>query len=374
MPSPDVTGYVDLTLEERSAQDLLNTAFADLRSRVPEYVPRETGLEVHLLEGMAEMVEQSIFAINRLPGAIFEIVMKAFGIERYLGQPPEVQVTFLVANVNGYEIPDGTRSVLTTDVGAIVFVLQGALTIPTGSSQATGRAVAEQYTSEYNGVPSGTDLAILDAVPYVDYVRSASVVASGADAETDEEYLNRGASRFSRLSETLVLPDHFVQAALENPLVTRAFALDNFNPASGLPPGSSPGHVSVPVYGNGAPLSLVQRTAMEESFEASTAANLDVHVLDPTITDVNITVTVKSDGETAVESVRAECIGAARDYISVETWPWSGVVRRNELIALFSNVIGVDYVVDLPVPAADLQIAGNAPLARAGIVTVNVIP
>ena len=373
MPSPDVTGYVDLTLEERSAQDLLDTAFTDLRARVPEYVPRETGLEVHLLEGMAEMVEQSIFAINRLPGAIFEIIMKAFGIERYLGQPPEVQVTFLVANVNGYEIPDGTRSVLTTDVGAIVFTLQGALTIPVGSSSATGRAVAEDFTSEFNGVPAGTDLAILDAVPYVDYVRTASVVASGADAETDEEYLNRGASRFSRLSETLVLPDHFVQAALENPLVTRAFALDNFDPDSDLPPGSSPGHISVPVYGDGAPLSDVQRTALEASFEAATAANLDVHVVDPTITDVDIAVTVKNDGEQDSESVREECVAAAREYISVETWPWSGIVRRNELIALFSNVRGVDYVAELTTPSGDLPLSGNAPLARAGTVTVTVI-
>lgn len=372
MTSPDVSQYVDLTLVDRTAQDLLDTALERLRLRLPEYAPRETGVEMMLLEGMAEMVEESIFAINRLPGTIFEVLMKSFGIERFLGAPPVVDLTFIVANTNGYVIPSGTRAVLTTDVGTTVFRLDAELTIAAGTNSAVGSATGEDFASDFNGTPAGTDLAILDAVPYVDYVRTATVVADGADAESDEEYFARGASRFSRLSETLVIPEHFVQAALENPLVRRAHALDGYNPNTGGAPGTAAGHISIAVYGDGAPLTEEQRDVMRQSFEAATAANLTVHVIDPTITSVNITANVLSDGSLSVSDLMAEVDRVVREYIAVETWPWSGTVWHNEIIALLANTLGVERVLSVTVPAGDLALSGYAPLATAGTVVVNV--
>lgn len=376
MPSPDVTAYVDLTLEELTAQDLFDLAMANLQARVPGYAPRETGIEVILLESMALAVEQSIFAINRLPGAIFEALLRGFGVERFIGQPPEVDLTFLVATSNGYTVPDGTRAVLTTDAGSIAFRLDGELTIPVGSNSATGHCVADEYTSDYNGVPAGNDLALLDAVPFVDYVRTASIVAGGADAESDTEYLARGTARFARLSETLVLPDHFVQAALENPLVHRAYALDNYNPDQpGAIPGTFAGHITVAVYGENGPLAPADRTALLQSFQASTAANLAVHVIDPTLNVINIAARVRSTGGTdagTVATVQANCDDALRDYISVNTWPWEATVRKNEIISLLSNVQGVDYVDVVTSPAADVTLNGYAPLATVGTVTIDV--
>lgn len=372
MTSPDVTPYVDLTLSDQSSQELLNTALERLAMRAPEYAPRETGLEMILLEGMAEMVEQSIFAINRLPGTIFEVVMKAFGIERYLGAQPRADLTFIVANSNGYVIPGGTRSVLTTDVGSTVFTLNSEVVIPAGSNTGSGTATGGDYTSNFNGIPANTDLALLDAVPYVDYVRTATLVTDGADAETDDEYLARGASRFSRLSETLVLPDHFVQAALESPLVERAYALDNYNPAAGEP-GTAAGHIALAVYGKGAPLSAAERENLRTSLAAATAANLAVHVVDPTITTVAISATVISDGTRSLIDVQAECEAVLREYISVDSWPWSGTVWRNEIIALLSNALGVERVALLTVPNTDLTLAGYAPLAQAGTITITAV-
>ena len=174
------------------------------------------------------------------------------------------------------------------------------------------------------------------------------------------------------MTDTLVIPEHFTQLALEQAYVTRANAIDNYDPTSGNPVGDDAGHITVVVYGNGANVSAPNKTTLLTLLENNSAANLGVHLVDPTITTVNVTATVKKIDSYDSTVVLNSVVDAIEAYLSPTTWPWSGTVRRNELITLISNVVGVDYTVSLSAPASDVVLGADTVLANAGTVTITV--
>lgn len=486
MPSPDLTPYIDLTFADDRAQAIFESARDLMTARIPGYTPRETDIEMILAEALALEVENSIYRLNFLPSAIFESLLKVFGIERFLGTPPTTTISFNVSTTEGRIIPAGTQAVLTTELGGITFSLDADLVILPGFNTASGAATGDLFTDDFNNTSSNVDLALLDAIPFVDLVRTGSPVINGQTAEEDETYFARGVTRFGRLNETLVSPNHFVLAAFSDSNVFRAFAIDNYDPAplptptissvttattggtlaagiksyrvsainaqgetlasaagtvtttgttstatvnwnlvttppnggavtgyriygrtpgselliasvglvatytdtgavtpaGALPirntaitagtPGAHAGYISVAVYGPTGPLSTAAKNTLLLTFEDAAAANLGVRVIDPTLTNVNVTATVRALPGFDPVFVRSDIETVLRGYLSAAEWPWSGTVRRNELIALIDTVLGVDFVESIAAPAADVILTGVAPLATAGTVTITV--
>lgn len=378
MPSPDITPYVDLTLNDKDPQDIFDTALLDLQTKLPGWVPREGNTEVLLLEALALQAAETVFALNRVPSAVVEAILKMYGIERDIGAQPTVNLTFNLVINTGYTIPAGVtvRLNLAGGLAPVDFTTATELTINPGSSSGTIAATGDRFTAEANGATAGTAVELLDSVIYVDTVTLGSNVSGGRDPETDDDYLDRGVQRFSRLSETLVLPSHFTSYALEQANVERAFALDNYTPANdgdnNGPVGNDAGHITVAVYGDNTTLTAQEKTDLEVAMEAIALGSLDVHVIDPTITTVNVTVTVKRRSGYQAADVQANVVAALSDYLKPASWEWGTLVRRNELIGRIDAVEGVDYVETLTTPAADQTLAGVAPLANAGTLTVTV--
>ena len=101
-------------------------------------------------------------------------------------------------------------------------------------------------------------------------------------------------------------------------------------------------------------------------------AGLKVTVVPANVTAVNVTVTVlRRPGYTDAE-VEANVRATLEAYLNPDAWDWSRLVRRNEVIARADTAVGVDTVLSVTVPAADLPLAGVAPLASAGVITVTV--
>lgn len=374
MASPDLTPYVDLTFFDKDPQDVFDAALLDLQTKLPGWTPREGNIEVLLLEAMALQVAEAIFTANRLPGAVVAALLRMYGVDPDFGTLPKTTIKFYLSDTLGHDIPAGTgvRLDLPGGLPSVVFTTDAAATAAPGSSSVTVAATGDRYTADANGVASGTGVAMIDAITFVDRAETASVVTDGDDPESDDEWLERGVQRFARLSETLVLPRHFESAALENPLVVKAKALDLWDGFGGAP-GDDPGHVTVAVYGDGAALSSGAKADLLAALEAAALAQLTVHVIDPTITTVDVTVSVKVLPGYVSASVQTAVAAAVNAYLDPVAWDWSGTVRRNELIALISNVEGVDYVGTLTLPAADVTLTGTATLADAGTVTVTVI-
>lgn len=372
MASPDVRPYVNLTLFDLTPQDLYNNAVQTLLTNLPGWVAREGNVEVLLLENQALMLSEGIFAINRLPAAITEIMAKLFGIERDPGAAPVANLEFTMVGTAGYTIPAGTQVRLdlmnnqvilfTTDVDLII-----APGFSTGQVLSTGSA----FTDIANGVDNQL-VPLIDSLLYVNQVEIVDPVSGGRVPETDDEYFTRATLRFSRLNDTLVLPSDFEARAMDDPAIyPRASVYDNWDSVGGSP-GDDPGHVTVATYGPDRLNTSLEKSTLQTAMQNQAAAMLNVHVIDPTITTVAVTVSVAIKSGYLAADVIASVEDRLEEYLSPNTWEWGDTVYRNELISVIDQVEGVARVITLAVPAADVVLSAIANLVDAGTLTVTV--
>jgi len=371
--NPDITPFVNLKIFDLDPVDVFDSAKAELQTNLPQWTPRESNVETVLLEALALQVAEGIFAINRLPGAIVEILVQLYGIQRSIGTPPTVHLRFTMVSNTGYTIPVGTRvrCVLPGDLEPVVFTTDVELNIAPGVYYGIVAATGDRFTADANGVEANTFFDLLDSILYVDTVKTEDVVVGGADPESDDAFFARATARFGRLSDSLVLPKHFQIAALEQPYVSRAFAIDNWD-GTGATPGTVAGHITVAVYGDGAVVSSGDKLTLHDLLDAEALANLVVHIIDPTITTVAVTATVQALAGFDTTVVHDAIVAALTTYLDPSTWPWSGTVRVFELATLINNIEGVDYIASMATPSSNVTLTGNAPLADAGTFTITV--
>jgi uncharacterized phage protein gp47/JayE len=372
--SPDFTPYVDLTLYDKDATDIVEAAQATLQARIPDWVPSSTNIEVMLLEAMAIEVAETIFSVNRLPVTMIRALLALYGVEQDPGAPPTVTLTFTAVDTDGYAIPAGTEvALLTSSNTYISFFTDAEAVIGQGSSTQNVAATATEYTNIANGTPIGTSCELIDAITGIDAVETATIVSGGTLPESVDAWTERGVQRLQRLVDTLVIPEHFTSAALEDTNVYRANTIDNYDPGTGPNPGDNPGHVTVVVYGDGAALTTPQKNALLADLEVRCNANLVVHVIDPTVTTQAVTASIKVKTGYVSGTVIAAVQARLNEYLSPTTWPWAGTIRRNELISVIDQVEGVDYVSAITVPAADVTLTAGSTLADAGTLTITAI-
>jgi Baseplate J-like protein len=125
---------------------------------------------------------------------------------------------------------------------------------------------------------------------------------------------------------------------------------------------------------DGQAVSSGTKTAVDDYLQSLREVNFDVHVIDPTYTAVNITATLKAKAGADPTAVDTAATTAVQEYLSPATWNWSSTVRYNELISLLDQVEGVDYVVSITTPSADVTLSGVASLPTPGTVSITVDP
>lgn len=376
MPAPDVSRYLDLSIYDVTAQGLVDLAVDDAATKLPEWTPAEGHVEMVLLEAAALLIEQAVFALNRLPGTVVEVLMRLHGEERDPGAPGTgtVQVTF--SDLYGHVLPAGSHMQLHI-VGLpdpVPVVTVDDLTVPDGLASGTVTVATEGNTPDANGAPVGSNVELVDSYSMVETVTLTTTIVDGRAVEDAQQYLDRAAAFFGSRSGTLVRASDFALAALSLPGVARAVGLDDFDPTAGSGgPGSHPGHIAVAVVGDGGvDLTAAAKIVLEADLDRRASAQLVVHVVDPTITVVPVTAVVVVDVGRDPAAVQAAAEAAVAGYLSSAIWPWAGTVRRNSLIGVLSAVDGVAYVLSLTVPANDVTLSGAAPLADAGLLLITV--
>jgi hypothetical protein len=123
---------------------------------------------------------------------------------------------------------------------------------------------------------------------------------------------------------------------------------------------------------DGAAVSSPTKQAVDTYLQSLREVNFAVHVIDPTYTAVNVTATLKAKAGFDTAAVDAAATAAVQEYLSPANWSWSSTVRYNELISLLDQVEGVDYVVSLTTPSADVTLTGVANLTTASTVNITV--
>lgn len=366
----DSTGYTDLRIFDKDAQDIFDAAQQSLRLRMPGWTPREDATEVLLMEALALEVAEAAFAINRLPSTIMMQLLQLFGLVRHEGALPTTTLT-LTVNAPGGTIPTGTRFTLNTALydEPIVFTTTETAYF-TSTTVADVAATGSVLANDLYSVPVGTQVYALETISALERATIGTSIIGGSAPETDDEWLDRSRRHFQRLVSTLVTPEHFRLAALDHEAVSRVKVLDLYNPDSGTV-GSSPGHVTVSLYGTTRALTEQEKAAVLADLRARALASLQVHVIDPSVVKIDVHAVIgytanatKTDVDNSVRSTLIE-------YLSDPLWDSQTKVRRNELITAISNVPGVDYVENLVEPATDVDLSTTAALATPGDITID---
>lgn len=368
--SPDAIPPVDLTLYDRTPEDLRTLGITYAATALPDWTPREGNTEVVLLDAFALVVSEYIYAVNRLLPGVLDNVFQLMGIARDPGAPATVQVTFHLADDDGHTIPAGTRVRLDVQSGGLVFALDEPAVAGIGETTVTAPATATTTGAAANGVDPGAPLPLIDPVFFVNSAETATTVINGREPEDQAAWELRASQRLIRLSDVLVLPAQFTAAALEHPPIHRATTIGSYN-GSGGPPYTHGGHVTVVVRGPSGNVSSEDKGVLVADLEARVVAGVEIHVIDATLTDVDVDATIAVKPGYVPADIIAAVTTALDAYLDPGTWPWATTVRRNELISLIDQVAGVDYVDSLTVPATDVTLAGDGPLPTAGDITIS---
>jgi hypothetical protein len=213
LPSPDVTPYVDLTLFDDSSQNIYLRALDYALAAFPELQPREGSIETVLLQAMALEVQDAIFAINRVPGAITEILLKLLDIERQAGSRASAVMKFEGDSTASFVVPSGARLFYQAnqDSNAVVVVTKESATAThtrgiSGISR-TGSTVTV-FTGAYHGLSVGASVTIDGAGTFDE----GPVVVTATPSLTVFSYESATSGAASAGAGGLVIPDSTIPA------------------------------------------------------------------------------------------------------------------------------------------------------------------
>lgn len=353
--------------------DHVTAARTHLQAMFPEAALAPASVEMTVLEAQAVMAGPVALAFQKAPAQVVEHLMGLYGLYRSPGQRAFGKAKFLLSSGQGtVTIPSGTLLRYNVDdyVGSLDFVTTEQLNIITSESlEGEVHLEATENGTAHNGVPAGARLDTLDWMMQVESVEMSQTTRAGENAETDTSFEERAMAMLARQSSALVYAEQFESAALTRPEVGRAFAVNNWDAATST---AKTGHVSVAVTDiTGQSLPPSDRDGIQEMLQAQVISSLSVHVINPTYTTVNMSVTVEAAPGTNYADVQAAVIAALTARLNPRTWSWWNTITNLDIASWIDDVAGVARVVSVP---TGITLSGVAPLPVPGTINATVNP
>lgn len=213
---------------------LANDALDYLIANVPGWSPQDGHIEVWLITALARMVAEARTVASAVPTTIFRF----FGRSLLLLDPIDAAAasapsTWTMIDNQGYTIPAGTLVGLRRTGDELVpFRVRDAVTVPYGlTTTLPGEVILDAFDEGLaaNGLPAGA-AEMIDALSFVESVVTTAITSGGADAETDDEYLDRLSNELQLLTPRPILTGDFAVLARRVPGVHRAVAIDGYDP------------------------------------------------------------------------------------------------------------------------------------------------
>ena len=365
-PSLNIVDLVPL-IDDRDPQAMFDEWSAAVQASDPTWVPVNGSLEAVIAEALCLSVSDLIYSVNRLPGVVLEALLALKDVPRHPGTPASGQVRIWLDTTRTISVPAGSRFI----VDALEFVASDTVTVT--ADQLVVTVVAVDPGSLGNSVLPGVGVDWLDLDPHTVQVVAEGAFTGGTDPEDDRAYRSRVATTFILDSQGLVLPSAFVAWLANLPDVSRAAAVDLWDPESGNDPGEDGEHLTAFVHGNGGPLGAARLAEIQAALTDRKQSNLRVHTLGVDTLTVDIEMTVRLAPGATEASVLAAVAAALTTAISPAVWTWGEDVTPDELKAIAARVPGVDYAVDVTEPAAPVALPLGS-LPATGTVTVTVAP
>jgi hypothetical protein len=334
------------------------------------------------------MVPDSIFAFY---GA------SILGLPQYVATQATAVTNWTAADANGYTIEAGTVISITPAASGTSygFAVDSDVVIPAGGTQAFGvTCLALEAGAAASGI-TGT-VQVIDALSFVSSVVLVQPTSGGADAESTDAYLSRLSALLTLLTPRPILPQDFAVLAQRSIAgVARAVAIDLYNPGPPID-ANCPRCVTVAIVDDaGNPCSAAIKSDVDVLLQSMREVNFLVFVAGPTYTTIDVTFNVYSYPGYDPADVQTRVIAALQNYLSPAQWglppygdtsakSWNNAttVRYLELAEQINRVDGVHYIVDPggltfrvaggTFGAADITLAGVAPLTKPGAITGTV--
>ena len=355
-------------LDERYPEEIGTAAVEALQALLPDWLPRNASPEVIYLEALALAVAEIVNAGNETIAAIEEDILSRFyQVSRRPGSAATGQITVTFDTTVTTTIPAGTGFAL-ADYG--IEVATTADVNVTASTTAVLDVSTTEATTLINGVGAGAAVDVLDVIPNILSVAVTGAFAGGADPEDDTAYVARARNRLARVTNSLVVADHFTAYVLEDGRAVNALCIPAWDGVSTGTIGTDAGDVTVVTYGRGGTLSAGDKTDLAAAMQAITYAGATVHVTDAAVTTVAVTTTVKAAPGYSAAEAQAAAEDAIRGFLNPETWPIGDDVIVGALQAAITDTPAVDYIVSMSAPSGTTTIAANA-VASAGTLTVS---
>jgi hypothetical protein len=384
MPYEDLALTVDADRLQQDGLDYITT-------QAPDWDPDP--LTGWLLAVVARMAVEVALLAGRVDPWIFTYFgEKVLRIPALDAVAATGTVTFTLTDTLGHTILEGAQ----VDIDDVGFETTADLVIAPGASTGSVPIIAVVAGAVGSGLVGASVELISPTLIWVDSVTLDAPTAGGQDAETGVEYVDRLADEIPTLSPKAILIADFEALALKNPAVDRALAIDNYVPAGmgGTPPAETDveGAVTVALRdAAGAAVSTPVKNAVEADLEAGRVLNIDVHVIDPTATRVEVHFTAHCYPEWDPAAVQAAAVAAVQAFLSPATWgqPAQGerrkwvdepTVRRLDLVGVVYGVEGIRHVDTLtlaiygdPQATADVALAGPASVPASDSVVVGTV-
>ena len=371
--SPDLKKYVDLTVYDEDPVQLMNEILGAARGLLPNWRPEAGQIETVLAEAFAIRSASLANSINRVPAATTEVLLQLFGLTRSDGTKATATITITFTDSDSFErtLDAGTEFLFVDAVTGIsyTFALDSTFTL-NGTLSGTAAVTAVDVGSAYNVAASGKSLTLISAnATFFESAVFSTNASGGTDAETDEDYFDRGVNLLASYTSATTTADQIKYYVGANKNYAQRVEVYNRRryrdrDTTAIDFGTHDGAVLVAIAST---VSTPASAAAEVSVTASNLADLHSSLADRTpsgliidvmsaeLAEIDVTASVVKKSGFAGSDVSTAIQTALKAYLNPNTWDWStNIVRRNEVIALIDSVDGVDYVDSLTMDGTTL--------------------
>jgi hypothetical protein len=403
--------YIELELYA-DTDTLAGISLSYLQDAIPGWQARPGNIETVLLEANAQATSEAVDQASVVaPVAFAALGQSIYGIPQRAAVPAVADATFTFsADTPAVLVPQGAQLLVPHPAGTgMVFTTDADMLAPQGGGTLTVGVTALEPGAQPNGAFGASELVDdFDGITGI----TTTTAQGGADAESDDEYIDRLAEQLTLLAPRPILPNDFAVMALAVPGVGRALAIDLYQPNTAAGGAGAPR--SDPNGATNVPRCVTVAITAEDGAPADTALCQRVYTVLDNAREVNFLVYVIPAGEggvyTAIDvraTVRAypgnlqtEVAAAAESMIrawldpaqwgtapgagtSTRTsvdWAYDTKARLYEAVDYLNRANGVFYVetVELKLSTsgtwgtADITLPGVAPMPAAGAVTITV--
>lgn len=360
--------YDEFTFGDGDPASVTDRMLADYAARQPGWLD----LPGDPIGAMFRAVALQIDVLRDLVADTFDAAFSNYG-RTVIGVPAPAEakatmsMTVLFADPFGRTLREGLAVVYVTDEGTeLEFATVAQVSVPTGQSSVTLTVAAAHPGSDYNGVPVGAELQILDDVAGITAVTAATVSAGGTDAEDEDAYRDLLADALGTLHLAVSNEHDAAVLARTVPGVHRAYA-------------EEAGDMEVVIYAldeTGAQVGAEVREAMLAYLGAPERRTVNVLLSSGPVTYTPVVVEFTARAMPGFTPSQVEQVAeqAVRDVLDPSVfsggraqppeWRGDNVVRYLDVANAIGRVPGVDSLQTLTLNGAaeDVQLAGSAPL------------